>query len=477
MALLGIMTLLFGVMAIYPAEGIEIGGIKLQFPSVEEFFDDTDPREAKSEVAMAELLADTTVVLSVIDSVKIQRKLDSIREAKKKLLFVEESNPPLNNFFKVLETANKRKVRVMHYGDSQIECDRITGYIRNELQKAFSGSGGGLFPIVQVSPKQFVNTTYSENWKRYSGFGRKDTAIKHMKYGALMNFSRFAPLKPVDSVQYEGWVTISKPRRSYQLTKTYQQLKIYYGNVKGQVTYQVLVDGKMHLADTLVAGALLDKIYLELKSTPEEIKVVFRGNDSPDIYGISLEGTQGIVVDNIPLRGSSGTLFKKQNRALLSAMFEELAPSLILLEFGGNTVPYIKSQEECLNYGRWFKSQITMIKRMNPEATIILIGPSDMSIKVKTEYYTHPYLTHVRDVLKEAARESNCMFWDMYEAMGGLNSILAWIDADPPLAAPDYTHLTSKGARKISKMFYEQLMDKYATYKNSEATKSENNAI
>jgi len=469
MVLLGIMALLFGLMAVFPTEGFEIGGIKLQFPTSEEFFNKADTGVSVSEIDFVELLIDTAIVLNVVDSSIIQQKLDSLQAAKKKLLFVDASNPSLNNFFKVLEWAKTQKVRVMHYGDSQIECDRITGYLRNELQTAFSGYGGGMFPIVQVSPKLFVNTTYSDNWKRYSGFGRKDTTVKHMKYGALMNFSRFAPVNPVDSVQYEGWVIIKKPRKSYKRTRTYHELKIFYGNVEGEVTYQVMVDGEMRLADTLVTGALLDKIYLELAHTPEEIKVVFQGNDSPDIYGISLEGHNGIVVDNIPLRGSSGTLFKKQNRDLLGAMFKELAPSLILLEFGGNTVPYIDSEEECLNYGRWFTSQIVMLKRMNPEATIILIGPADMSIKVKTAYLTHPFLPPIRDVLKEVARASNCMFWDMYESMGGLNSIPVWIAADPPLAAPDYTHLTQKGARKMSKMFYEQLMEKYAAYKNVEA--------
>lgn len=477
MALLSIMTLLFGVMVVFPADGVQIGGIKFQFPTVEEFFNDIDPAEAESGKELAELMEDTTTVLTTLDSLKIQQKLDSLREAKKKLLFVDESSPSLYSFFKILETAKFKKVRIMHFGDSQIESDRITGYIRNEFQKAFTGYGGGLFPIVQVAPKLFVNTTHSENWKRYSGFGKKDTAVKHMKYGALLNFSRYAPLKAVDSLQYEGWITIKKPRKSYGRTKKYHQLKVYYGNVEGVVTYQVLLDGEVAKSDTLQAGALLDKIHVDMANTPEEIKVIFKGNDGPDIYGISLEGNTGVVVDNIPMRGSSGAVFKKQDRALLQAMFAELAPSLIILEFGGNTVPYIDSQEECVNYGKWFASQIKMIKGMNPNATIILIGPSDMAIKVKTEYYTHPYLPHVRDVLKKAAQESNCMFWDMYEAMGGLNSISKWIEAEPPLAAKDYTHFTPKGARKIAKMFYEQLMEKYDDYKHEETKSADSNRI
>ena len=40
--------------------------------------------------------------------------------------------------------------QIVHYGDSQIEGDRITGYVRNRLQLAFEGGGPGFFPIKVV---------------------------------------------------------------------------------------------------------------------------------------------------------------------------------------------------------------------------------------------------------------------------------------------------------------------------------------
>jgi len=477
LALLATMLALFGIMAAFPVDGIEIGSIKFQFPNAEEFFEDIDPMKTESERELTHLLEDTTIILTTADSLKMHQKLDSIKEAKKKLQFVDASNPSLSKFFEVLQMARQRKVRVMHFGDSQIEGDRITGYLRNKLQTEFTGFGGGLFPIVPVAPQLFVNINYSENWKRYSGFGKKDSTVKHMKYGALMSFSRFAPIEPSDTAEYEGWVTIRKPHKSYGRTKTYHQLKVYYGNVKGTVTYQVWVDGDLRISDTLLTGALLGDIFLEMENTPEEIKIEFKGNDSPDIYGISLEGNTGVVMDNIPLRGSSGTIFKRQDRALLQSMFTELKPSLILLEFGGNTVPYINGQEECLNYGNWFKAQIKLLKRMNPEAAIILIGPSDMASKIKTEYRTRTYLPYVRDVLKQAAMESNCVFWDMYEAMGGLNSMIKWVKAEPPLAAKDYTHFTPKGAKKIASLFYQQLMEKHEDYNMNKTNTVVHNTI
>ena len=40
-----------------------------------------------------------------------------------------------------------------------------------------------------------------------------------------------------------------------------------------------------------------------------EVTIEFEGAVSPDIYGISIESQTGIIVDNIPQRGSAGLEF------------------------------------------------------------------------------------------------------------------------------------------------------------------------
>jgi hypothetical protein len=56
----------------------------------------------------------------------------------------------------------------------------------------------------------------------------------------------------------------------------------------------------------------------------------------------------------------------------------------------------------------------------------------------------------MRDVQRRIAEKTKITFWDMYEAMGGENSIVKYVDAKPALAAKDYTHLTYWGGRKIA---------------------------
>ena len=54
------------------------------------------------------------------------------------------------------------------------------------------------------------------------------------------------------------------------------------------------------------------------------------------------------------------------------------------------------------------------------------------------------------------------IFWDMYEVMGGKNSMVEWVKLN--LAATDYIHFAPAGARKISTLLYSALIKEYENY-------------
>jgi hypothetical protein len=262
---------------------------------------------------------DSSVIKKKLDS--LRRKRDSIRGTRKTIQFNEIGRELLDNFFTKIENSSNKKIRIMHYGDSQIESDRITSYIRNELQKKFGGSGVGLFSVNQVSPKWTLNNTYSKNWKRYVGFGKKDTTISHKKYGALMSFCRFTPVNKADEDKIkEGWIKIRKSKISYNRIKKFNQLNIYLRNSGTDVNFTILADQNEVKSGIINAITPFRKIQVNFSNTPNEVFISFKGAVSPDILGISLENKTGVIMDNIPLRGSSGTLFTRQDTELLRKM-------------------------------------------------------------------------------------------------------------------------------------------------------------
>jgi lysophospholipase L1-like esterase len=85
-----------------------------------------------------------------------------------------------------------------------------------------------------------------------------------------------------------------------------------------------------------------------------------------------------------------------------------------------------------------------------------------MSIKEGTNFVSYPLLEKVIEAMKTAAFNQGVAFWDMYKAMGGKNSMPAWVNAG--LATTDYTHFTSKGAVVIANMLNNAIMYEYQNY-------------
>jgi len=61
--------------------------------------------------------------------------------------------------------------------------------------------------------------------------------------------------------------------------------------------------------------------------------------------------------------------------------------------------------------------------------------------------------------LKTATKEVGGAYFDMFLAMGGMDSMLAWVDNG--LAGKDYIHFTTQGTRIVAQKFYDMLMAAY----------------
>ena len=458
-------------------------GLALRIPRATDLFDAEEEKVDISDIlavvtdsaatvdteALADSLpaADTTTVVEpfVFDSTQLRPLEERIA-----LHYPNGDKTVLWPIFQKLEAARsgKQPMRIMHYGDSQLEGDRITAYLRNKLQTQFGGTGPGLFPVADIVPSFSIDRVITDNWKRYSVMGRKDPTQHHDRFGALSSFSRFTPILPdtvpLDSVEQEATVALRPLRRAYGKARQYTKVKLYFGWHRAPVTIEVRNKGELVKSEVVDPA---DRLFIRtwsFASTPEDLLLTFKGVDSPDVFGISLEGGTGICMDNIAARGGAGYEFRKADQGLLSAMYADLDVEMLILQYGGNVIPNLKGPEDAEQYGRFFGAQIARFKRMLPGVSIIVIGPSDMSIKEGEHYVTRPLLEEVRDAMKTNTLAQGAVFWDMYEAMGGRNSMVSWVEADPPLAATDYTHFSPQGAKKVGELFYTALINDFSAY-------------
>lgn len=89
----------------------------------------------------------------------------------------------------------------------------------------------------------------------------------------------------------------------------YKRVKLFYGGAQRRTWCEFYDGPALIAADSLEAGGSLRLKEYKVGYGSNTHTIKFRGKDSPDFYALSLESDNGVMVDNIALRGSSGTFF------------------------------------------------------------------------------------------------------------------------------------------------------------------------
>ena len=361
-------------------------------------------------------------------------------------------------------------INVLHYGDSQIEGDRISGIMRHAWQQRWGGSGPGLQAPVPLVQSFALRQSHTGPWKRHTRYGRRDTTDTDERYGLLACYAELE-----DTTGSTACLTLAPEPRNHSQFGMWKGIRLWHDSVATDCVVRV----NDILLDTLRAGtpaSVLDlhgswpKADTALAMTGDgpivglqETEVCFEGV-VPRIFAVEPKG-QGVQWHGVPMRGSSGTLFRKLDRPHFTGQLRALSPELVILQYGGNVVPHCKDLAQAERFGGWFGSQIRLFQRVLPKAAILVIGPSDMAEKTGLQWTSFPQLEAVRDVLKRTALENGAGYWDLLEVMGGLGSMPAWVDSEPPLAGPDHVHFTPLGAKQVGTLLDRSFLACYSEWR------------
>jgi len=460
---------------IFPSTGIRLSSsFTLKFHWSPEQLWDKPVEYADISTILAENPLNSTSDSSSTDEDTLDVHRDTIRvnaallKAKiRSIEFPAGDSTVLFAFFKKLDQSGSRLVRILHYGDSEIEGDRITGYLRNRFQKKFGGSGPGLLPAIPgPAESSSILQTASDNWIDYAAYYKKDTILPHRQFGILGGFARFTTYESdssgLDTSIHKASILFRRSGMAYSSVVNFKQCRFFYGHVNSPFTV------KGYLKDSLIWFEEIDTAqetrYVKwlFETSPDDFRIEFDGVKSPDVYGIALDALTGVAVDNLPFRGSSGAEFTRLDFKQLSQMSHPLNPGLIILEFGVNVVPY--ESKSYAFYERLMTSQIKYLKFLMPNTPVLVIGVSDMSEKQGNYYVTRESVIKVREAQKNAAKNTNSAYWDLFEAMGGQNSMPSWVFAQPSLAQKDFTHFNRQGGHIVAQMMFNALMEQYSYY-------------
>ena len=321
----------------------------------------------------------------------------------------------LQAFYASLAEVGHRRIRVMHYGDSQIEEDRMTMQIRSTLQARYGGRGIGLMPLAQTIPtlteKQqlFMNGRYvspAQGPRRYFVYGYKRDQRRDGLYGVM---GQMAEMNDSLVSGSEQMMAVCTPQ----------------GKQARYTRWQVFADSTIRVT---LSG--------------DTVRLAGKGN----VYGLSQESETGILVDNIPMRGCLGTVFTKIDSTQLADFYREQNVRLIILQFGGNAIPSNQNPGTIQSIVRGLREQVRFLRTCAPQASFLFIGPSDMLTQTDGEWHTFPMVPYMDKLLRKMALEENIAYFSLYRWMGGAGSMMRWQEIG--LAGSDGIHFTRAGARK-----------------------------
>ena len=443
-----IITALAAVGFAVPNEGIDVGGLHLQFASLHSIV-------AKQQ-ATDKAPADT------LEAPATPRPTDSIGHYR---YLVDSSSTRLwlpnthymDRFWHAAEQAHRqgRTLRVLHYGDSQIELDHISSRLRANLQQRFGGSGPGMLPAQTITPTMTVRHGAQGDLTHLASFGDSLAVRSRGNYGLMMQCFRLA-----------GQATVSvRPANSSRVdeqAKRFDHITLIANTTSRlEATLTDLAHKKNRTTQTATERGVVAMEWNADSLYTAGIRLSLAGQ--ADIYALLVDGDSGgIAVDNIPMRGCSGQQFTLVNERLLSAAYSKMDVGLIIMQFGGNSVPYLKNSKQVSTYCQSIGRQIDYLHRCAPSATILFVGPSDMSTRVRGQLQTYPIIPELIDSLAATATAHDAAYWSIYHAMGGHNSMQQWTRQG--LAGSDYIHFSQKGADAMGELLTQGLMNSYRLY-------------
>ena len=487
LSIISLFAVLGLVALIYPDGGIHVGEYTLRYPKLTDIFEKqvatgdslSDSTAADPEEAIREMMEATKrqEFAAYSDSLKFYENFFK----RGKTRFDLPNNDPtwFDRFFLHLELAelDSNVVHIVHYGDSQLEEDRISSTIRNDLQDEFGGAGPGMMPAIMTVPSQTTSHSSVGALDRYILFGPKEEEADHSRYG---------PLAQLAKLEGEASITIQKRK----------ERKNAFSHVGGYSTIKILLNKGAHLKAKLnVNQTFVEVIGEDAEGNPKEkrtVKVVDAGeptvetfnklkvytwklkdttstakmylSGNAEIYAIAADGAYGVAVDNVAMRGSSGTIFHRIDSELLAESYKAMNARLIIMEYGGNLVPGTNSGNI-----EWTKKiitrQIQAIQKANPDADILFIGPADMARQVDGQWQTYAGLNMTIRALREVALDNGAAYWDMHRVMGGNGSMIKWVNKEPALGFTDHIHFTRRGAAYMGDLFCAALRMHYDYFK------------
>jgi lysophospholipase L1-like esterase len=379
-----------------------------------------------------------------------------IAKGKGTLAIDDPSGHALDAFYERLAHTKKKEpravTRILHYGDSVLTSDYISGTMRRKMQADFGDAGHGFILVAKPWDWYFHNDVVmgaGEGWSssRITGPFNKDLA-----YG-------IGGVSFVGSPGAHSWYGTSTGQT---YGKKVSRFDVYYMETPGGGEIELKTADKSEKfttkGDTKVSR-------IKSFSVPDgEAKMTLKVvSGSPRLFGVALErDVSGVVYDSLGANGGRGELLAAMDAGHWKEQMDLRDPALVILHYGTNESEVGMASKEA--YEKTLRALVDKVKAAAPKASILIVAPLDRAEKNESSgaMHTKPIIKKLVESQKKVAADASVGFWNTYEAMGGEGSMATWVRKG--LAGSDLTHPSPQGGEILGDLLYKALTSGFESW-------------
>ncbi len=347
--------------------------------------------------------------------------------------------------------AGEGQARLLFYGASHVASDLFTGYIRRELQARYGDAGHGF--LVPVHP-----------WRTY----------RHRDINIESDGDRWETQRvrvgdeDVQRVGLAGIAMMSQRPGSFGAVQTAQEgehgrtaglFELYYDNHPHGGDMDVYIDGrKARRISTRAAKASTAYATFRVPDAPHRFEIRTLGKRPVRVYGLAVERDEpGVIVDTLGINGSRVRYQLLWDEEVYQEHLRRRKPDLVVLAYGTNESGDESPLED---YEKDLRAVLQRMRDTVPEASCLLIGPSDRPLQVEAHVFEDRSRTaSLIEVQHRVALEQGCGFFDLVAFQGGALSMVQWAANDPAYASQDHIHYTRVGYQRLGEVLLSALLE------------------
>ena len=397
----------------------------------------------------AQIYTDTSIVN--IDTISVSATTFSF--VKNELNNLSNSNA-LNDFYQKLDELKsgiRKKLVIVHIGDSHIQADNFTGTMRKLLQQQFGNGGRGLY---------FPYRTAKTN----GPFDIKD--INSCACNWKCKRCVFPLISIPIGISGITMQTNQSAKIDFTLSQNYgenkfNQLTIFCNK---KFTYNIEPQTKDPVTNFFISPFRLEyaadpySLTYTSDNLLSEFRLSIEKNDTSsepfNLFGVYLQNTEakGIEYNMIGVNGAQYMHYSQA--AYFFEQLQTLQPDLIIVSLGTNEA--ISKGYNASSFEDDATTFFSKLKDVLPSSSVIVTSPPDTYIMRR---YKNLHTGSVSNIQQRICIKNNYAFWDFYNIMGGAGSVTKWRKLG--LANLDMVHFLQKGYEVQGTLLYRALMNGY----------------